>query len=293
MRGNSITKLRSHKVIWKRIVVGAAAGLLFVGLTRHESVYACSCAPGGEGLFIKNRESDDNTLILPRDARGVLWWQVQGAGQKQSVKKERFAVRLLSGPRERNLDFRVIEVKPDLFLIAPMEKLISGNRYIFTYRYDTEKPANTDKVEAIVENTAFAAIKDQVQLWLSSSGIGQIRVATGKGMCSRTADATGQVIQISEPAAIERWRFALLFETVLDGRRDWQPRESWCGNYPRGSSWRGYGTDEIFAECTSAASDEIAGTKQGEHDVYMTVSVPGTKLIATTKRYSFQLSCAK
>jgi hypothetical protein len=74
-----------------------------------------------------------------------------------------------------------------------------------------------------VENTAFAAIKDQVQLWLSSSGIGQIRVATGKGMCSRTAEATGQVIQISEPDFIERWRFALLFETVLDGRRDRQP----------------------------------------------------------------------
>ena len=95
-------KLRSRKVIWKKILVAAAVGLVFVGLTRHESVYACSCAPGGEGLFIKNRESDDNTLKLPRDARGVLWW-----GQKQSLKKERFAVRLLSGPRERNLDFRV------------------------------------------------------------------------------------------------------------------------------------------------------------------------------------------
>ena len=293
MIGSSTTKLRSHKVIWKRIVVGAATGLLFVGLTRHGSVYAWSCAFRGDGLFIKNRESDDNTLILPRDARGVLWWQVQNAGQKQSVKKQNFTVRLLSGPRERNLDFRVIEVKPDLFLIAPIEKLISGNRYVFTYRYDTQEPANTDKVEAIVENTAFAAIKNQVQLWLSSSGIGQLRVATGKGMCSRTAEASGQVIQISEPAAIERWRFALLFETVLDGSRDWQPRDHLCGNYPPGSSWRGYGTDEIFAECTSAVSDEIAGTKQGEHDVYMTVSVPGTKLIATTKRYSFRLSCSK
>lgn len=285
--------MRSRKVIWKRISVAAAVGLVFVGLTRHESAYACSCARRGEGLFIKNRESDDNTLILPRDARGVLWWQVQQAGQKQSVKKEKFTVRLLSGPRERNLDFQVIEVKPDLFLIAPIEKLISGNRYIFTYRYDTKEAANTDKVEAIVENTAFAAIKDQVQLWLSSSGTGQLSVASAKGMCSRTAHATGQVIQISEPAAIERWRFALLFETVLDGSRDWQPRASWCGNYPPGSSWRGHGTDEIFAECDSAASEEIAGTKQGEHDVYMTVSVPGTKLVATTKKQSFRLSCTK
>src|SRR4030095_1417039 len=204
---SSTKKLRSPKVIWKRILVAAAVGLVFVSLTRHESVYACSCARRGEGLFIKNRESDDNTLIFPQDARGVLWW-----GQKQSLKKERFAVRLLSGPRERNLDFRVIEVKPELFLIAPIEKLISGNRYIFTYRYDTKEAATTDKVEAIVENTAFAAIKDQIQLRLTGSGIGQLSVATVKGMCSRIADAIGQVIRIDEPAAIDRWRFALLFE---------------------------------------------------------------------------------
>jgi hypothetical protein len=144
-----------------------------------------------------------------------------------------------------------------------------------------------------MENTAFAAIKDQVQLRLSGSGTGQLSVATGKGMCSRPADVAGQVIRIDEPAAIDRWRFALLFETVLDGRRDWQPRASWCENYPPGSSWRGYGTDMIFAECAGAASDEIAGTKQGEHDVYMTISVPGTKLVAITEKQSFRLSCTK
>ena len=202
-------------------------------------------------------------------------------------------MRLLSGPRERNLDFRIIEVKPELFLIAPTEKLISGNRYIFTYRYDTKEGTRTDNVEAMVENTAFAAIKDQVQLWLSSSGIGEIHVASTKGMCSRAAEAAGQIIQISDPAAIERWRFALLFETVLDGRRDWQPQESWCGGYHPGRSWRGYGVDEIFAECRTTASAEIAGTSEGEHDVYMTVSVPGTQLVATTKKQSFRLSCTK
>jgi hypothetical protein len=47
----------------------------------------------------------------------------------------------------------------------------------------------------------------------------------------------------------------------------------------------------IFAECASAASDEIAGTKQSEHDVYMTISVPGTKLVATTKKLGFWLTC--
>lgn len=242
-------------------------------------------------MFIMNRESDDRTLILPRDARGVLWWQVQQARQKQPVQKGNFAVRLLSGPRERNLDFHVIEVKPDLFLIAPIEKLAPGNRYVFTHQRDTQQPASAQKVEAIVENTAFAAIKDQVQLWRSSSERAQLSVATTKGMCSRPADVVAQDIHIEEPAAIERWRFALLFETVLDGKRDWQPRASLCGNYPPGSSWRGHGSDIIFAECASAASNEVAGTKEGEHDVYMTISVPGTQLVAMTKKYSFRLTC--
>ena len=111
-----------------------------------------------------NRESNDKTLILPRDARGVLWWQAAYA-QKGS-----FGVRLLSGLRERDLDFRVIEVKPDLLLIAPTEKLAPGNRYLFTYRGDAKQPASVQEVEAVVENTAFAAIKDQVQLWVSQPG---------------------------------------------------------------------------------------------------------------------------
>jgi hypothetical protein len=127
-------------------------------------------------LFIRNRETDDKTLILPRDALGVLWWQVQQARQKQPVQKANFTVRLLSGPRERNLDFRIIEVKPDLFLIAPIEKLAPGNRYEFTHQKDTQQPASAERVEAIVENTAFSAIKNQVQLWYSSSERASLRL---------------------------------------------------------------------------------------------------------------------
>jgi hypothetical protein len=142
-----------------------------------------------------------------------------------------------------------------------------------------------------LENTAFAALKDQIQLWLLPSRPTQLDVATAKGMCSRPADAVAQDFYISEPAAIERWRFALFFETVLDGKRDWQPRASVCGNYPPGSSWRGHGTDMIFAECANAASNEVAGTREGEHDVYMTISVPGTQLEAITKKHLFRLTC--
>ena len=271
-------------------MVAAAVVLAFIGPGRHVPVYACSCFQGG-GSFIMNRESDDNTLILPRDARGVLWWQAGEGRQTKSVRKENFTVRVLSGARERNVDFRVIEAKPNLFLIAPIEGLVPGNRYLFTYQEDTQQPARAYKVEAMVENTAFAAIKEQVQLWLLPPGRAQLDVATAKGMCSRSADVAAQEIHISEPAAIERWRFALLFETVLDGKRDWRPRRSVCGNYPPGSSWRGYGIDIIFAECVSAAPDEVAGTREGEHDVYMTISVPGTRLVATTKKYSFRLTC--
>lgn len=269
-------------------MVAVAFVLAFIAGARHVSVYACSCGPGG-GSFIMNRESDDKTLILPRDARGVLWWGVEG--DRQAVQKRNFAVRLLSGARERNLDFRVIEVTPTLFLIAPTEALAPGNRYLFTHQDDRHQPARAEKVEAIVENTAFAAVKDQIQLWLLPSRATQLDVATAKGMCSRSADVVAQDFYISEPAAVERWRFALLFDTVLDGKRDWRPRRSVCQSYPPGSSWQGYGTDMIFAECASAASNEVAGTREGEHDVYMTISVPGTKLVAITKKHSFRLTC--
>jgi hypothetical protein len=137
-----------------RSLLTAVLLLVFGAALRHMPAYACSCIRGG-GTFVMNRESDDKTLILPRDARGVLWWQ-EAYAQKGS-----FGVRLLSGVRERDLDFRVIEVKPDLLLIAPTDKLVPGNRYLFTYRGDSKQPRNVQEVEAVVENTAFAAIKDQ------------------------------------------------------------------------------------------------------------------------------------
>ena len=266
-----------------RSLLTAALLLVFGAALRHMPVYACSCIRGG-GTFVMNRESDDKTLILPRDARGVLWWQ-EAYAQKGS-----FGVRLLSGVRERDLDFRVIEVKPDLLLIAPTDKLVPGNRYLFTYRGDSKQPRNVQEVEAVVENTAFAAIKDQFQLWVSQPGPAQIEVPSG-GMCSRTAEVVGHDVHISEPAAIERWRFALLFETVLDGKREWRPKAHVCGDPPPGSSWRGHGRDLIFAECAKATSKEIAGTTEGEHDVYMTISVPGTNLVASTKKQPLKLMC--
>ena len=107
-----------------RRLLTAALLLVFGAALRHMPVYACSCIRGG-GTFVMNRESDDKTLILPRDARGVLWWQ-EAYAQKGS-----FGVRLLSGVRERDLDFRVIEVKPDLFLIAPTDKLVPGGTGIY------------------------------------------------------------------------------------------------------------------------------------------------------------------
>lgn len=271
---------------WKRILVTAGFVLAF-SAAQHVSVYACSC--GRIGSFVMNRESDDKTIILPREAHGVLWWGVEG--DRQAAEKGNFTVRLLSGARERDLDFRMVEVKPALFLIAPTETLVPGNSYLFTHQEGRYQPARTEKVEAIVENTAFAAVKDQVQLRLVPSRPTQIDVATD-GMCSRSADIVAQDFYVSEPAAIERWRFALLFETFLNGKPDWRPRHSVCRSYPPGSSWQGQGSDMVFAECTRAASGEVAGTREGEHDVYMTVSVPGTTLVATTTKHSFTLTCA-
>src|SRR5439155_8775941 len=110
------------------------------------------------------------------------------------------------------------------------------------------------------------------------------------GMCSRSADVIARDVQINAPEAIERWRFALLFETVVNGKRDWHPRAHLCGDYPPGSSWEGHGTDVIFAEC-GVGNSKHAGLGEGAHDVYMTISVPGTKLVAVTKKHSFMLTC--
>jgi hypothetical protein len=270
------------------ISVATAIALIFIGGALQVSVHACTCrGPGAQ--FIRNNDTDDKTLILPRDARGVLWWYGGVRGQ-QLPRKDEFTVQLLSGARERDLDFQVIETQPGLFLIAPLEKLFPGNRYRFSHKQQGQPPGSSQKVEAIVENTSFFEIKDQIEIWLSSPARTSLKIEDDGGTCSRSADAIALDVRIDAPEAIERWRFALLFETVVNGKRDWHPRAHLCGDYPPGSSWQGHGTDVIFAEC-DVGNSKHAGLSEGAHDVYMTISVPGTKLAAVTKKHSFMLMC--
>jgi hypothetical protein len=58
---------------WKRFLVANAFLFAFITSAGQVPLFACSCVGSGDGLFIMNRETDDKTLILPRDALGVLW----------------------------------------------------------------------------------------------------------------------------------------------------------------------------------------------------------------------------
>ena len=261
---------------------------MFIGSVQQMSAYACTCiGPGAQ--FIKNNEADDTAIMLPRDARGALWWYGGSGRRQQFPRKDEFTVQLLSGAHERDLDFHIFETWPGTFLIAPLEKLFPGNRYRFSRKQQVQPSGGIQKVEAIVENTAFVEIKDQIELWLSPPTRASLKIEA-PGRCSRSADMIAQDVQINGPEAIERWRFALLFDTIVDGKRDWHPRDHLCGDYSAGSSWRGRGTDVIFAEC-GVGNFKHAGLSEGAHDVSMTISVPGTKLAVVTKKRPFMLTC--
>lgn len=279
---------RGLAVAWKSAAgLSFAIAVVFVGDITRTTALACSCGGGGE-QFIKNNDSDDQTIVVPKDARGVLWWS-GGMGQRQNPRKDEFTVHLLSGPKEREVDFELVQIQPSLFVIAPANQLSPGDRYRFTRKPQEPRKPHPRSVEAIVENTSFAEIKNDLGIWLSDGARTSIRLAASAS-CSRSADVISRQVQAIESEAIDRWRFALLFETIVDGKSGWRPRADLCDEPAPGGSWQGRGIDWVFAECAGTEKNR-EGLSEGSHEVYVTISLPGTGMTAKTKSASFNLNC--
>jgi hypothetical protein len=294
--------LGSYREAYRGLLVVAAAAAV-VSL-RATPASACSCAPAGP-FFITDPFREDTFVFLPREGRGVLWWQSRAA----KPTKERFVVHRLSSVCETRVPFDLEQVRPKLWLVAPRPGLRPGDVFRVRYyrppsRYRSEREEcpppssseiqrhrvaikNPPEVTAFVENTSFESVVRQMRLVRSAIRQGEVRVEA-QGPCSRRIEAATTSVTI-EQQVLERWLPALLFDTLVDGKQDWAPMEMVCGDYPPGSSWTTRGQDMIYSACDQ--NEAHPGVRPGAHKIGMVVSVPGTKLIERTNVLSVSLRC--
>lgn len=271
---------------------------------------ACRCTLNQPDFIVDlwRDDGDERVVLLPRDGRGVLWWN-SGAAK---LDKTFCAVQRLSGTSETVVDFSVQEVRSGLYLVAPLDKLAPGEIYRFrchrpppkwmsaTPRTDWERqrhkryqsrlqsrPRPPKEVTAIVENTTFASVRSQLRIVASKPKQVKVLVAAAGG-CQRSLSAVSLEVY-AKGHALDRWLSVLLFDTVIDGKQDWKPIKIICSDVVPGSSWFGRGQDRLYTACGETGKD--GGLDPGSHRVRMVVSLPGTKLQKRTRSLSLKLRC--
>lgn len=111
------------------------------------------------------------------------------------------------------------------------------------------------------------------------------------GACSLPATTASARLTVNLDAGAQAWLDAMTFETVVDGAR-WEPAVTeapgaiYSDSQFEGGSFRGLGTDEVFAKCGAMAN----GVTEGQHVVQMRGVLPDGTVVATEEQ-TITLAC--
>lgn len=248
-----------------RVLSVAVLGLC---LWRAQEAAACSCAGGDGGVFITHDG------LLPLDARAVVWWGDEFAGDAHSPP------RLATFTVEREGAQGVREAVPfdltrtgEVVLVAPREAMKAGERYHFT-------APNTPRLRIEVSPIALAPLLLQAKVVVGPAMWRAQLIASG-GTCSRRYDVAAQAVSLQLPPEARPFLHALTFTTMVGGRR-WHPDYDECDLVLPGRSWRALGEDLIVTSCAKPGYGQpwdLKGMVEGWHKVTLRAELPGTAVV--------------
>lgn len=121
---------------------------------------------------------------------------------------------------------------------------------------------------------------------------GPLTLASDGGGCSRERQTVYVDVQLELHSSAEPWADLLLYETRVDGR-PYAAAASAIHGPPPHVSWRGRGTDRLFALCEGAGAspDEAAGLAPGDHEVQLIARLPGSDTRITSDTIQVALVC--
>lgn len=118
----------------------------------------------------------------------------------------------------------------------------------------------------------------------------KLEVSTGVGSCSLEVPAATVEVVLEPHASAEPWMPALLFTTLVDGKR-WFAAHDLNAEYAPGASWRGRGQDLLFTACGEDADWVDGSLPPGTHTVQLQARLAGQDAMWTSDEVQVELQC--
>lgn len=180
--------------------------------------------------------------------------------------------------------------------IVPTDSLVAGSTYRIVADPLNGSGLDPNKDFDVSEFTTQAAIplpdSEDLGVVLSNGGIQHKNlsfIASGGGMVDFPAVYQDFAVELS--AELKPWSAALIFETLVDGKRWKQPRPA-C-HVRMGRSWHGRGVDRVFASCASEEANEYinSGVEPGTHTIEFRARLEGSSIEFKSNIVSVELNC--
>ncbi len=236
--------------------------------------------------------------LLPRNAKALVylpWWhaasrgpcgKLQAAWQKERNKT--FVVERLQAGRSTAVPYHLeahLEQRPHnahtcaiYLLVIPDAPMVAGGRYRFV---GPSHRKQTITVRVAKDELKSGAAKVVAGLPKKAT----IQVPQG-GSCRRSIEVDTVEAVLTLPAAARRFRDALMFTTLVNGKV-WRPTDNLCGPTPTGRSWRGHGKELLYTPCQWTT--ELKGNKKLQ--LRMKAELPGTNVAFTSPPVELVLPC--
>lgn len=120
-------------------------------------------------------------------------------------------------------------------------------------------------------------------------GLAPLTVGTAMGSCDVEIEAARGTVSLQLAEEAKPWASVLHFETLVDGK-PWHGTDSINSVNEPGASWRGRGTDLLYAIC-GPDKGAFPGVGQGSHQVVLRATLPGTPLSLSTPPAAVTLTC--
>ncbi|HEX6942596.1 MAG TPA: hypothetical protein VF128_06690 [Gemmatimonadaceae bacterium] len=139
-----------------------------------------------------------------------------------------------------------------------------------------------------VSKKGFKAGAHTIDEWQNERAV--VLTSTASGSCSTVLSAHCVGVQMNGDA-VNQWRDALLYFTVVDDAMAWRPEFSICDPIPPGMSWVGPTRELVYGDCGREREPQglvmsarpLWNLAPGPHDVTMIAWLPGVTTVRATK----------
>ncbi len=246
---------------------------------------ACSC---GSSCFQHFLPVSTDGAVPELPANGSIVWR-PGRGTDQTVDPAtEFSLSRVEATALVPVDSTATPLEDSTYLVRPVDGWTEGERYRLEVNApdsnaDLCVPGPTTAVHHVVVGpplTGSASIRVEQPR--------QQRLSISNASCDFEVDAMAAWVFLDiVDADVQRYGSSIWFETLVDGAR-WRAKNDACQDVPPGATWVGRMQDLVYAACPHG---EQRGLEDGEHEITVKLSLPGSDWGVTTEPGALAIAC--